>query len=301
MLTAAFALVLLAPAASSPIGVAGTAPRDLNGAAVFSGLVAGLSNRIGAVAIVAAQSPSPPACHPDPGVSYTGANLFGDRTATNTTATAEECCALCQRYAGHGCAFYQFSPASCYGHSGGCCRLKTADAWKGRAVTAGETGGSIGPLPPPPPPDLNGTVVFAAGLAGVSNYRIPAIVQTTGSTPALVAFAEARDGGDSSASRIAVRTSVDAGATWSAVTFAAGSLNSSKSRAACATGDRSWREMTMSASYGCGTVTTVLCLVPCNLSSDGHVAHPLLALLPQTTSRTAALGTLPRCMTPSPG
>ena len=84
------------------------------------------------------------------------------------------------------------------------------------------------------PPDLNGTVVFSAGLAGVANYRIPAIVQTTGSLPALVAFAEARDGGDSSASRIAVRTSTDAGATWSAVTFAAGSLNSSASRAACA-------------------------------------------------------------------
>jgi sialidase-1 len=74
--------------------------------------------------------------------------------------------------------------------------------------------------------------VFKGGLGGVSNYRIPAIVQT--SAGVLVAFAEARDGGDSSASRIAVRTSTDAGATWSAVTFAAGSLNSSASRAACA-------------------------------------------------------------------
>jgi len=71
-------------------------------------------------------------------------------------------------------------------------------------------------------------------LGGVSNYRIPVIVQTTGSPPALVAFAEARAGGDSSASRIAVRTSTDMGATWSAVTFAVGSLNSSASRAACA-------------------------------------------------------------------
>ena len=59
------------------------------------------------------------------------------------------------------------------------------------------------------PRDLNGTVVFAAGVGGVSNYRIPAIVQTGGKQPALVAFAEARDGGDSSASRIAVRTSTD--------------------------------------------------------------------------------------------
>jgi len=83
-------------------------------------------------------------------------------------------------------------------------------------------------------PDLNGTVVFSAGLAGVPNYRIPAIVQTTGTPPALVAFAEARNGSDNTASRIAVRTSTDGGATWSAVVFAVGSLNSSASRAACA-------------------------------------------------------------------
>jgi sialidase-1 len=85
------------------------------------------------------------------------------------------------------------------------------------------------------PRDLNGTIVFAAGLGGVANYRIPAIVQTGGKQqPTLVAFAEARDGGDSSASRIAVRASTDTGATWSAVTFAAGSLNSSAACAACA-------------------------------------------------------------------
>ena len=82
--------------------------------------------------------------------------------------------------------------------------------------------------------DLNGTVVFSPGLGGVPNYRIPAIVQTTGSPPALVAFAEARNGSDDTASRIAVRTSNDGGVTWSAVVFAAGSLNSSASRAACA-------------------------------------------------------------------
>lgn len=34
-------------------------------------------------------------------------------------------------------------------------------------------------------------------------------MQTGGKQPKLVAFAEARDGGDSSASRIAVRTSTD--------------------------------------------------------------------------------------------
>ena len=83
-------------------------------------------------------------------------------------------------------------------------------------------------------PDLNGTVVFSAGLGGVPNYRIPAIVQTTGTPPALVAFAEARNGSDDTASRIAVRTSTDGGVTWSAVVFAVGSLNSSASRAACA-------------------------------------------------------------------
>ena len=87
---------------------------------------------------------------------------------------------------------------------------------------------------PAAPRDLNGTVVFANGLGGVHNYRIPAIVQTGGKRPTLVAFAEARDGGDASASRIAVRTSTDAGATWSAVTFATGALNTSAARAACA-------------------------------------------------------------------
>ena len=56
------------------------------------------------------------------------------------------------------------------------------------------------------PRDLNGTVVFSPGLAQVQNYRIPS---TGGKQPKLVAFAEARDGGDSSASRIAVRTSTD--------------------------------------------------------------------------------------------
>ena len=83
------------------------------------------------------------------------------------------------------------------------------------------------------PHDLNGTVVFANGLGGVHNYRIPAIVQTGGKQSTLVAFAEARDGGDASASRIAVRTSTNAGVTWSAVTFATGSLNTSAARAAC--------------------------------------------------------------------
>lgn len=90
--------------------------------------------------------PGPPGCHPDPGMGYTGANLFGDKHAVNSTDTVEKCCSLCQQLAAKGCAFYQFSPASCYGHPGGCCRLKTADAWKGRGASA-DTGGSIHPLP----------------------------------------------------------------------------------------------------------------------------------------------------------
>ena len=81
----------------------------------------------------------------------------------------------------------------------------------------------------PLPTLLNGTTVFADGLGQVRNYRIPAIVQTPSS---LVAFAEARDGGDSSASRIAVRSSADGGVSWSDVVFAAGT-NVSKGPAAC--------------------------------------------------------------------
>ena len=181
-----------------------------------------------------ATSPWGPRAH-----SYIGGNIFGDKHMTNTSSSPKACCALCQQYASKGCVFWTFTTGSCYGRPGSCCRLKTSVAWNGRgsADPSTTTSGSIEPLPPLPPPDtpdLNGTVVFSAGLGGVSNYRIPAIVQTTGSPPALVAFAEARDGGDSSASRIAVRTSADMGATWSAVTFAAGSLNSSASRAACA-------------------------------------------------------------------
>jgi sialidase-1 len=177
------------------------------------------------------------------GVSYIGGNIFGDKHIVNTSATADGCCKMCQQYSkvtphSTACVFYEWDSQSCYGHPGPCCRLKSSVAWAGRGPgPSTATTGSIKPLAPtpaPPTPDLNGTVVFSAGLAGVSNYRIPAIVQTTGNAPALVAFAEARDGGDSSASRIAVRTSADAGATWSAVTFAAGSLNSSASRAACA-------------------------------------------------------------------
>ena len=103
--------------------------------------------------------------------------------------------------------------------------------------------------------DLNGSVVFSDGLAGIKNYRIPAVVQgmpatytnvksiasgssssgggggggsgggsSSGSAPFLVAFAEAREGGDSSASRIATRVSTNNGATWSDVVFAAGAV-----------------------------------------------------------------------------
>ena len=79
--------------------------------------------------------------------------------------------------------------------------------------------------------DLTGVAVFHSGLAGVHNYRIPAVVQTP---DGLVAFAECRDGGDSSDSRIAARVSHDDGASWSNVTFAAGSLDTPAARKACA-------------------------------------------------------------------
>lgn len=62
--------------------------------------------------------------------------------------------------------------------------------------------------------------VFYDGLAGVPDYRAPAVVQTPSG---LLAFAEARTGGDSSPTRIATRVSLDDGATWSIVTFTASS------------------------------------------------------------------------------
>lgn len=92
---------------------------------------------------------------------------------------------------------------------------------------------------PPFVRDLAGVTVFHDGLAGVHNFRIPAIVQTPS---ALVALAEARDGGDSSASRIAARVSHDDGLTWSPnVVFAAGSLDTPAARAACAASRTSCR------------------------------------------------------------
>ena len=64
--------------------------------------------------------------------------------------------------------------------------------------------------------------VFSAGLASISCYRIPSIVQTDKGT--LIAFAEARHGScsDSNVHEIATRRSTDGGKTWSDVAFAAG-------------------------------------------------------------------------------
>lgn len=100
---------------------------------------------------------------------------------------------------------------------------------------------------PAAPLDLNGTHVFYNGLAGVVNYRIPAVVQTR--TSALVAFAEARHGGDDTSYLIAVRTSYDDGATWSPVVFAAGSVNSSAARKSCAANRTSCRAGNPTATY----------------------------------------------------
>ena len=95
--------------------------------------------------------------------------------------------------------------------------------------------------------DLAGVTVFHDGLAGVKNFRIPAIVQTPA---ALVALSEARDGGDNSASRIAARVSYDDGDTWSPnVTFAAGSLDTPAARVACAANHTSCRVGNPAAVY----------------------------------------------------
>ena len=82
------------------------------------------------------------------------------------------------------------------------------------------------------PRDLNGTVVFSKASAACQTTESSDCADRRQPTDA-VAFAEARNGGDDTASRIAVRTSTDAGASWSAVTFAVGSLNTSTAFAAC--------------------------------------------------------------------
>jgi len=122
------------------------------------------------------------------------------------------------------------------------------------------------------PFDISGTIVFYNGLSpdeGVYNYRIPAVVQTKAfgcpnkgcRPPALVAFAEARHGGDSSASRIAVRTSFDGGDTWSEVSFAAGSENSTTARESCKANRTSCRASNPTVTYDEATGEIVLIYV----------------------------------------
>ena len=79
--------------------------------------------------------------------SYDGGNIFGDKHDVNSTASPEACCALCQQYAGKGCAFWVFTTQGCYGHPAGCCRLKDKTAWAGRKPGGGSVSGSIFPLP----------------------------------------------------------------------------------------------------------------------------------------------------------
>lgn len=62
------------------------------------------------------------------------------------------------------------------------------------------------PAPPPPPPPLPTVTVFKPGEAGVPVYRIPALC---GAGPALVAFIEARLGGDFSLKKIMTKRSID--------------------------------------------------------------------------------------------
>ncbi|KAJ8608678.1 hypothetical protein CTAYLR_009405 [Chrysophaeum taylorii] len=66
--------------------------------------------------------------------------------------------------------------------------------------------------------------VFSNGLANITCYRIPVVVET--SLRSLLAFAEARHGScsDSASREIAVRRSTDAGRSWGPVVFAAGPL-----------------------------------------------------------------------------
>ena len=54
--------------------------------------------------------------------------------------------------------------------------------------------------------------VFVAGKAGYPHYRIPSVVVTKKGT--VLAFAEARQGGDHSANDIVLKRSTDAGQTW---------------------------------------------------------------------------------------
>ncbi len=63
--------------------------------------------------------------------------------------------------------------------------------------------------PPPPPPS---SIVFEVGTDGYPNIRIPSIVQLDDGT--LLAFAEARFGGDHAQNDIVLKRSFDGGDTW---------------------------------------------------------------------------------------
>jgi len=60
-------------------------------------------------------------------------------------------------------------------------------------------------------------IVFEEGREGYPIYRIPAIIQTLDGR--LVAFAEARQGGDQSETDLVIKTSDDNGSTWSALSL----------------------------------------------------------------------------------
>jgi len=78
---------------------------------------------------------------------------------------------------------------------------------------------------------------------------------------ALVAFAEARDGGDSSASRIGVRTSSDGGVSWTDVAFPAGAADTPAGRAACNASRAACRAGNPAAVYDAAAARVVLVYV----------------------------------------
>ncbi|KAL1515325.1 hypothetical protein AB1Y20_001956 [Prymnesium parvum] len=149
-----------------------------------------------------------------------------ERCGAQRSNTSSPCWADCFFQAALGAHSRASSAAA-----GGLSLAQLVAAWEAPFLPV-EQGGCAAPAAA----DLPSSLVFHDGLAGVANYRIPALVLAplAGGGAALVAFAEARHGGDATAARIAVRSSRDGGRSWSAVVFAAGAEDTPAARAACA-------------------------------------------------------------------